>query len=383
MNLDLAIQTQFPHAANLIYLNHAAVAPWPQCAHDALLRFADENVTVGALHYPRWLQTERELRAMLCRLINAESADCIALLKNTSEALSVIAYGLDWKPGDNIVLSSHEFPSNRVVWESLQRYGVETRVVEFPDYTDPESVLLSAVDRNTRLLTSSSVHYASGLRMNLERLGEACKRRDILFCVDAIQSLGALPFDAQAVHADFVAADGHKWLLGAEGLAVFYCAPRHMERLKLHQFGWHMLQQAGDYSRSDWQPAKTAQRFECGSPNMPGIHILHASIGLLLDCGMDSVSRNIINNVSYLIDKFKDIQRTKIISPLPAERRSGILTVHAENCDVAALHQYLLAHNVVCAQRGGGIRLSPHFYNHESQLQQAVTIFQEGLQQLK
>jgi cysteine desulfurase / selenocysteine lyase len=333
----------------------------------------------GAVNYPRWLQTERELKQKLCALLSVESPDSIALLKNTSEALSVIAYGLEWKAGDNIVLANDEFPSNRIVWQSLARYGVEVRSVQLP-MDDPEASLLAAIDRNTRLLTSSSVQYASGLRMDLQRLGEACKRRGILFCVDAIQSLGAIPFDAQAVQADFVAADGHKWMLGAEGLAALYCHPRHLETLKLHQYGWHMVEHAGDYSRSDWQPASSARRFECGSPNMLGIHILNASLGLLLEYGLDTVSRNLDRNISYLIENTKFMQDIKILSPTLPARRSGIFTFSA-SVAMPWLYQQLTAERIVCAQRGGGIRLSPHFYNTESQLAQVIKTLKRLLSQ--
>jgi cysteine desulfurase/selenocysteine lyase len=371
MPAAIDIQNQFPVSENLIYLNHAGVAPLPRCARDAAVRFADENMLYGALHYPQWVRMERELKQKLCRLLNAESPDSIALLKNTSEALSIVAYGLDWKAGDNIVLAADEFPSNRIVWQSLARYGVEARIVGLTGTADPESALLAATDRNTRLLTTSSVQYASGLRMDLQRLGEACRTRGILFCVDAIQSLGAIPFDARAVHADFVAADGHKWMLGVEGLAVLYCHPRHLDRLKLWQFGWHMVEHAGDYSRTEWQPAGTARRFECGSPNMLGIHILNTSLDLLLSYGLESVSRDIDRNILYLIENIKFMQTIKVLSPASRERRSGIFTFSSD-IEPAGLYSQLLANDIICAQRGGGIRLSPHFYNTELQLAQVL-----------
>ncbi|HEX5057177.1 MAG TPA: aminotransferase class V-fold PLP-dependent enzyme [Gammaproteobacteria bacterium] len=371
------IPSQFPVLENLIYLNHAGVGPLPRRSRDVAARFLDENLNYGALYYPQWLRTEQELKRKLCSLLNAESPDSIALLKNTSEALSVIAHGLDWKAGDNIVFSADEFPSNRIVWESLARCGVEARVVPL-NPADPEAALLAAMDRNTRLLSTSSVQYASGLRMDLQRLGEACRKRDILFCIDAIQSLGALPFDAQAVHADFVAADGHKWMLGAEGLAVFYCHPRHLERLRLHQYGWHMVEHAGDFNRSDWQPAANARRFECGSPNMLGIHVLDASLGLLLEYGLENIARNIDRNTRYLIENTKIMQDLTVLSPLAAPRRSGIFTFA---CPIppATLYSRLLARNIVCAARGGGIRFSPHFYNSEQQLAEALQTLQDLL----
>ncbi|MFM1892165.1 MAG: hypothetical protein RLZ44_1242, partial [Pseudomonadota bacterium] len=291
---------EFPLAPDLAYLNHAAVAPWPRRAAAAVARFAEENLHQGARHYPAWLEVEQRLRERLARLLNAPSPDDIALLKNTSEGLSVVAHGLAWSAGDNVVGIHADFPSNRVVWESLGRCGVRFRGVDLNAAADPEQALIAACDRDTRLLAVSSVHYATGLRLDLERLGRHCRAHGILFCVDAIQSLGALPLDVQALGVDFVAADGHKWLLGPEGIAVFYCRPELRERLTLHQFGWHMLAHPGDYERLDWQPAASAKRFECGSPNMLGIHGLEASLALLQAVGPDKVMQCTLKNVSYL-----------------------------------------------------------------------------------
>lgn len=208
---------EFPQEPGLIYLNHAAVAPWPARTAEAVRRFAEENLRVGALHYPRWLETERSLRESLRALLNAASTDDIALLKNTSEALSVVAHGLDWRPGDVVITARQEFPSNRVVWESLREQGVEVRLADLAEADTPEEALIALADERTRLLSISSVQYGTGLRMNLARLGRFCREHGILFCVDAIQSLGGLRMDVQAIQADFVMADGHKWMLGPEG----------------------------------------------------------------------------------------------------------------------------------------------------------------------
>ena len=143
-------------------------------------------------------------------------------MKNTSEALSFVAFGLDWRPGDQVVISDQEFPSNRVVWEALRPRGVEVLAVDIAG-TDPEATLLAACTPRTRLLSISAVQYASGLRLDLARLGAGCRARGVLLCVDAIQQLGVQPFDVQAIDCAFAMADGHKWLLGPEGLGVFYC----------------------------------------------------------------------------------------------------------------------------------------------------------------
>ncbi|MGZ8928743.1 MAG: aminotransferase class V-fold PLP-dependent enzyme, partial [Methylobacter sp.] len=205
---------EFPLADKLIYLNHAAVGVWPKRTCTAVKRFAEENMRYGARNYPAWLHKEMELRRQFQALINAPSPDDIALVKNTSEALSFVAYGLDWRAGDNVVSSNEEFPSNRLPWQSLADRGVEFRQADLAAAGSPEDALFALVDRRTRLLTISSIQFASGLRLDLDKIGAFCKQRNILFCVDAIQSLGAVQFDVQACGADFVMADGHKWMLG-------------------------------------------------------------------------------------------------------------------------------------------------------------------------
>lgn len=366
---------EFPEADALIYLNHAAVGPWPQRTCQAVQRFAEENFRQGARGYPQWLRVERALKEQLQRLINAPATEDIALLKNTSEALSVIAHGLPWQRGDNVVICSQEFPSNRIVWESLRAYGVECRVVAIDVHaTDPEAPLLAATDHATRLLSVSSVQYATGLRMDLARLGAHCRARGVLFCVDAIQSLGVLPFDVQAIHADFVVADGHKWLLGAEGLALFYCAADRRDRLRLHQYGWHMVERYDDFDAIDWTPASSARRFECGSPNMLGIHALHASLGLIEEIGLPTIADNCLRNSQYLIDSVTSSEGLELLTSGRPGRFAGIVSFRSRHEDSRTLYARLMAAGVVCAARGGGVRFSPHFYTTTDQLARAVAI---------
>jgi cysteine desulfurase/selenocysteine lyase len=364
---------EFRLADDICYLNHAAVAPWPQRTVEAVQRFAAENGRVGSQHYERWLQTEHQLREQLRQLLNAGSSDEIALLKNTSEALSVVAYGLDWRAGDEIVISDQEFPSNRIVWESLAPLGIKVVQVDMGSSSSPEQALMAALTAKTRLLSVSSVQYASGLALDLELLGAECRRRGVLFCVDAIQSIGVKPFDVQVCQADFVMADGHKWMLGPEGLAVFYCRREWIPRLALRQFGWHMVEAVGDYDRKDWRPAASARRFECGSPNMLGVHALHASLGLLLEVGVDQVSDLVSSKVSYLIDILTK-HSADIVSPTEPARRAGIVTFRLPGVASDALFRHLQAHGVICALRGGGIRFSPHFYTPRLVLERAARL---------
>lgn len=379
---DCQWNDEFPQDPAICYLNHAAVAPWPKRAAEAVKAFACENLHQGARDYPRWVQLEHRLRGQLQTLLNAPGKGDIALVKNTSEALSFVAMGLDWTEGDEVLISDEEFPSNRIPWEALAPRGVRLRQVSL-NGADPEGALIEAMGPATRLLSISSVQYASGLRMDLARLGRACRERGILFCVDAIQSLGAIELDVQAIHCDFAMADGHKWLLGPEGLGVFYCRREVRDRLHLTQFGWHMVEALGDYDRADWMPASTARRFEPGSPNTLAQHALSASLELLLEVGLGRIQEALQQRTAYLIQSLGALPGARLLSPATPERRAGIVTFSFAGIDSQWLYQRLMQAGVVCAARGGGVRWSPHFYTSQQVLDRALGILRGLLQEAR
>ncbi|MFA5982441.1 MAG: aminotransferase class V-fold PLP-dependent enzyme [Methylococcaceae bacterium] len=362
---------EFPLVDDIIYLNHAAVAPWPKRTGAAVIAFAEQNTHYGSYYYLDWLKKQTFLRTQLKTLLNAGSADDIALVKNTSEAISFVAYGLPWQAGDNIVSCFDEFPSNRLPWQSLEDQGVEFRQAKFTPYQTPEDALFALVDPKTRLITVSSIQFATGLRLDLERIGEFCKQRDILFCIDAIQSLGAVQFDVQAYQADFVMADGHKWLFGPEGLGVFYSKPEARERLKLTQYGWHMMKDIHNYDNMPWEIHPTARRFECGSPNMLGIHAFSASLSLLLEIGMAKIEELVLERSDFLKNAISQIETLALI-PQQTPLKSGIVVFKHRTADNQEIYQHLQNSGVICALRGGGIRFSPHFYNSFDELEQAL-----------
>ncbi len=376
----LAMKSYFQLENNIVHLNHAAVAPWPVVTRDAVISFAKENVAIGSQRYDCWLKTEQQLKQRLARLINAASTDEIALLKNTSEGLSLIAQGLAFNAGDNIVIPAEEFPSNKVVWQALETQGVDIRLVPVQDVEEPELALINAMDDHTRLLSCSSVQFARGLALNLTIIGEACKQHNVLFCVDAIQSLGAIVFDVQSCFADFVVADGHKWMCGPEGTALFYCRKEVQDQLQLTQFGWHMLKDAFDFSvQNNSMPlaqkiAAGAQRFESGSPNMMGITALNASLGMLLEIGMENVQSGVIKNADYLLNQLALLDDVKIVSPTATGRYAGIVTFQKLNVDNVKLYQHLQNNNVICAYRGEGIRFSPHFHTEIRVMDKALNL---------
>ncbi len=370
------IAEQFPVNDNCMYLNHAAVAPWPKCTTDAVQQFAQENCLTGAQGYLTWLKKEQDLRSKLADLVGTKNQDCLALVKNTSEALSLVAYGLEWHAGDTILISDDEFPSNRIVWESLvEKFGVVIKQVAI-NQENPEANILAAInsiEQKPKLISISAVQYASGIKLDLAKLGAACKKNKVLFCVDAIQAVGAMEFKCDDWHIDFAMADGHKWMLGPEGLGFFFIKQNHIETLKLHQYGWHMIEGAGDFSIKDWQPAKNAQRFECGSPNMLAGYALEASTDLLLNIGLDNVAAAITANYAYLLKRLQSLG-AEILSPTDPAICAGILTFKFNGIDSTQLYQALMGKDVVCANRGGGVRFSPHFHTSQACMDKAIEI---------
>lgn len=366
----------------LIYLNHAAIAPWPARTVAAVQRFAAEQGSAGSRAYAEWLATEQRLRQHLAALIGADAPADVALAKSTSEALSFVAQGLDWQPGDNIVGIRQEFPSNRIVWEALAARGVAYRTLDLDASPDPEADLLALCDARTRLCAVSWVQYASGFRLDLARLGAGLAARGVLFCVDGIQGLGALPFSLAEIPADFVAGDGHKWMLGPEGLALFWVRPALRAQLKLTQHGWHMVEDMGDFDRKDWQPAHSARRFEAGSPNMLGIHALEASLSLLLEVGLDAVGKAVAERAARLIELI-DAHGLELLSPREPARRAGIITCRVPGADSQALYRALMAAGVMCASRGGGVRFSPHAWTPMEQLERALALTLEAAARLE
>jgi cysteine desulfurase/selenocysteine lyase len=372
--IKMDFSKQFPSSQQLHYLNHAAISPWPQASADAVTRFAEENALQGGLAYDRWVETENRCRQRYARLINANTED-IALLKNTSEGLSFVANGLSWHSGDNIVLPDCEFPSNWLAWDALRSQGVSSRrvAIQSPTHIDnPEQALMDACDERTRLLAVSAIQYRDGFRLDLPVLGQFCRDRDILFSVDAIQQLGMLPLDVQACQVDFLSADAHKWLLGPEGQAVFYVAPEIRQQLQPSQYGWKQYEDPFNFDRDVWQPSASGKRYESGSPNTLGITAADAALGLLLDVGMDQVAERAMRNASLLRGALAESTLINVKTVPLQRQQSAIVNIRPTRGNADQLYRTLLKQGIFCAQRGDGIRLSPHFYQQSERILQAA-----------
>lgn len=362
----------------LIHLNHAAVGPWPARTVERVIAFAKENHQQAAMDYPAWLKEVSQLRSNLGRLFNVGAND-IALTKNTSDAISMIAAGIDWQPGDNVVVPASEFPSNRYAWESLAARGVEIRQPGSHHQCPSEQSIIDCLDRRSRLLSISAVQYDTGWRYRLDQLGEACRTNDVLLCVDAIQQAGALPLDAQAIGADFLVGGSHKWLMAPEGLGYFWSRPAARERVGLTQYGWCMVDRPFAFETGEaWQPSDGARRFEPGTLNTVGALALNQSLTWLQEeIGMATVAELISQAVDVLSDALVGIRGIELVSSTDAQRRSGIIAFRHQSIDSESLYRRLMKEQVYCAARGGLVRFSPHCYLTEQELLDAVSRLEE------
>lgn len=366
-----ALRKLFPITSKLVYFNHAAVGPLSTRAFEAMQAHAADQRDYGATHWKEWYAEYEALRAAAGRLINA-APDEIAILKNTSEGLSFVAEGLDWKAGDNVVTTDLEFPSNFTPWKNLERLGVECRVVESRGGAYSPADVERLTDARTRLVTVSSVAFHNGFTADLDAIGARCHSRNILFCVDAIQSLGALPIDVRRSRISFLAADGHKWLCGPEGAALFYVANEHRQRLRILEYGWTNIERRGKFLGSSTELLPDARRFEAGSLNTNGIYGLRAAIDLLLEIGVEEIAAEVVRLAGVLA---LELERAGFRIGSVTPPRSGIVGAippTGEALTLLKIHRRLEEQGVVCAPREGMLRFSAHFYNDESDIRRAV-----------
>lgn len=351
-----AYRDQFPVTGNLIYLNHAGVAPLAKAAAEAMRDLAEDALRYGSLHYDRWLATYQGVREAAARLINAAPEE-IAIVKNTSEGIATVALGLDWRPGDRMVGFVEEFPANYFPWKRLEGKGVQVEWLSIWDGLDR----VEEACRGARLLAISFVQFLSGHRVDLEALGEICYRQGCLLLVDAIQGLGAFPVDVRRARVSALAADGHKWLLGPEGCAILYVQRDLQERIEPVELGWTNLANFDDYANRDMSLRPDAGRYECGTLNTIGCYGLRAAIEFLLEVGIEGIARA-VQELGDQIARGVQAKGYEVLGRRTPETGAGIVSFRKPGVEPGAVVRQLRRQGIVCAPRMGWIRASPHFY---------------------
>ena len=364
---------EFPVTETYIYMNHAGVAPLSRRVQAAMTGFLEDATRNGAVNAPLWEAAAETCRGAAAQLLNANTTE-IAFMKNTTQGILIAANGMDWRAGDNVVTTAVEFPANVYPWWRLkEHYGVQTRMVpERAGRIHVEDVA-AAIDERTRVLTISHVEFASGFRNDIQALGEICRERDIWFVVDAIQSLGAIEVDVQSCNIDILAADGHKWLLAPEGAAIFYCADEKRERLINTNVGWASVVNPRDFLNYDLTQKPDATRFEEGSYNSVGLYGLNAAIELLLAVGMPAIERHVLELTGHLIAGL-EAKGYRVITPQADSERAGIVIFESSRHTPTEIYERLHAENIVTAERGTGVRVSPHFYNTTSEIERLLEV---------
>ncbi len=366
----------FPFFERKICLTHASVSPLPRAVSEAVSSYSERIMREGQFDYIN-MPIETRCKERVASLIGATGdghgaqADEVAFAGSTSHALGVVATGIDWRAGDNCVVADGDFPANVVTWKNLQhRHDIEVRMAPFRPQMDisPDDIK-PLVDERTRIVSLSSANFLSGYPIDLRSIGAWLRERGVLFCVDAIQTLGAIRLDA--THVDFVCADAHKWLLGPNGIAVLWARREALRQLRPAILGWLAPQGRDNWFSYDTTPIDSAERFEPGARNYLGIVALDAALALHEHAGAQWAEARVTQLRDYAARKIQERGCTVLWHPDPA-KPSGIVSFQAPDGDSAALYKKLDERFALSLRKDKfgveWIRVSPHWMNTESDL---------------
>jgi len=361
---------EFPVTLKQCYLNHAALAPLPMRVVRSMQKWLIDRAENGSLNFPAWGEEVKSTRRKMAGLINAKLEE-IAFVKNTSEGIILAAESIPWQRGDNVVTVMGEFPANVYPWLNLMRLGVGTRFVQSVNGRIRIDDILQRIDSRTQLLSVSFVEFNTGFRNDLKTLGEMCAAKGIYFFVDAAQGLGALNLDVKKDRITFLSANSGKWLLGPGGIGVFYCNEGILNQLIPANVGWRSVRSMGNHLGYDLDLLPSAARFEEGSLNMAGIYGFGAALDLLMEIGIKVIEQRIMNLTGYLINQLQN-KDYRILSSVESSERSGIVVFEGNKHSAQELYKKLGHANVITSLMGEAIRVSPHFYNAEEEMDRLI-----------
>ncbi len=388
------LRSQMPVTKRFAYFDHAAVAPLTAPAAAAISQYAQQAAEQGDLPWPTWDAALSRLREVAAEFLGA-SEDEVALVPNTTHGIGLVAEGFPWQAGDNVVIPENEFPSNSLPWSRLARLGVELRRVAVEPTGELDLGKLSqAIDVRTRIVSISWVGFVSGYRIDVGEVAELVHSRGGLLMLDAIQGLGAFEIDVNATGVDFLAADGHKWMLGPEGAGLFYVRKKHLDLLEPLGVGWGSLA-ADSFIPGSVDLKTSASRYEGGAANMPGMIGFAQSLSLLQQLhhstsaqspNRSALSEAVLANVEMMADRLRQAG-FRVYLPEETSRRSGILGISwpasgnatdssgaddvPESVALAA-RKHCIAAGVVLSVRNGRLRAGTHAYNNEHDIQRLV-----------
>lgn len=355
----------FPITRTCHYLNHAAVSPTSTRVRDAVQDWVGDLVHHGMANVVDWVRRERETRALAAQILGA-GADEITFVRSTSHGLSAFAEGLAWQPGDEVAVCTElEYPANVYPWMHLASRGVVLRPIVATDGGVTAAAVAHAIGPRTRVVSVSSVEFATGVASDLEAIGALCRERGVLFCVDGIQSVGAFPIDVVKAKIDFLAADSHKWQLGLPGIGLAYVRREILPGLRPSVVGWKSVKNPLDFDHLHFELRDDAAKLEEGTQSFATILGMGAALALLDEVGIGRIAAHIAAWLSEA-DKFLAAAGLEP-SPAPAFRK-GILTFRPPSGSAEEFMNRAGKAGVVLSARRGRVRISPHFYNGETEL---------------
>ena len=362
------LREEHPVTERYAYLNHAAVAPLPRRAVQRMAAMAEDVSLTGDQHWAARNEETERVRGLAARILGARDPREVSFCENTSTGLSYIAEGfVDWQPGDNVIGACLDFPSNVYPWMRLSDQGVEYRRIPERDGRVDDGEVISRIDGRTRMVALSWVQYASGYRCDLARIGRACRERGALLVVDVIQGLGALELNVERELVDAAVGASHKWLLGPEGIGLLYVSDRIVERIRPTRSGWRSMRDQLAWTEFHVDFNEGAKRFESGTLNAYGITALGASLEILLEVGMNEVERRILSLADRAAIGLAE-RGWQVISSRAKGETSGIVTAVHPDHDADETVGKLAGRGVIVASRAGRLRVSPHFYNTEAEV---------------
>ena len=370
------IRELFPYLEQgTCYLNHAAISPLSTRVTNAIKKRLDIR-SVGSIEaYPHDKPIIDDCRNQIARLVNAESAERIAFVPNTSSGLNIIANGLKWSAGDQILIGDVEFPTNVYPFLNLQRLGVDVTFIHNENGIITAEMLEKATTPKTKLITISAVQFLSGYRADLKRIGEWCRKRDIWFVVDGIQAVGAMELDVVSCHIDAMCAGSHKWQMGPQGLGFLYVNEKMQNAIHPPSAGWLSVDAPWELLDYNLEFLPSAMRYELGTMNANGIIGYHSSLKLINEFGIKNIQKRILSLTERILDEFTHWDEVKILTPFEGQRRAGIVLLDLpEKVDADGLISNLEDEKIIVAVRNGMLRLSPHFYNTEQEIDHSVSI---------
>ena len=366
---------EFPVAREKIFLAHAGVCPLPRRVADAISECARQG-TLGDQE-AFMLHRLDEARKLAAQLIHCQP-DEIALVGPTSLALSFVAAGLKFRKGDNVLIYHDDYPSNVYPWMALAARGVEVRLLNIKTLGAVRTMdVTGQVDENTRLVALASCHFISGFRIEIDAIGKFLRERGILFCLDAIQTLGAFPTTVE--HVDFLAADAHKWLLGPCGAGIFYVKKDLQEKLNPPVYGWHNVKNPNFVAQDEIVFRIGALKYEAGTQNLVGLVGLIASMELALEIGVENIAAELLRKRARIVPALQKKGFSVLNADAKPENAGGIVSFHQAGKDLASLNQKLSEAGIAASLRTSRkglnfIRLSPHFYNTDTELQRVLEL---------